>query len=72
MGVSVGRNMVFLAIYLVNRNGEKPYEDFMWIVQGYTPRDFPEGFRGVVEPGFRVVIYGAYLQSILNGTDFVL
>ena len=67
MSVSVDRDG-FLTIYLVNRGGEKLYEDFTWIVQGYTPRDFPKRFRGVVEPRSRAMVYRAYLPTILNRT----
>ena len=67
MSVSVDRDG-FLTIFLVNRGGEKLYEDFTWIVQGYTPRDFPKRFRGVVEPRSRAMVYRAYLPTILNRT----
>jgi len=65
MSVEVSRDG-FLSIYLENKGGERRYEDFEWVIYGYRLENFPERFRGFVEPRSRIEIYRAYLPTILT------
>ena len=56
----------FLSIYLENKGDERRYEDFEWIIYGYRLENFPERFRGFIEPRSRIEIYRAYLPTILT------
>jgi len=65
MSVEVSRDG-FLSIYLENKGDKRRYEDFEWIIHGYKLENFPERFRGFIEPRSRIEIYRAYLPMILT------
>jgi len=65
MSVEVSRDG-FLSIYLENKGDERRYEDFEWVIHGYKLENFPERFRGFIEPRSRIEIYRAYLPTILT------
>jgi len=65
MSVEVSRDG-FLSIYLENKGDERRYEDFEWVIYGYKLENFPERFRGFIEPRSRIEIYRAYLPMILT------
>ncbi|RLF17781.1 MAG: hypothetical protein DRZ82_09460 [Thermoprotei archaeon] len=66
MSISIDRNGL-LTIYLENR-GDRVYEDFSWVLQGYRPIGFPTRFKGTLNPRSKVAIYRAYLLDIFNRT----
>ena len=66
MSISIDRNGL-LTIYLENR-GDRVYEDFSWVLQGYRPIGFPTRFKGTLNPRSKVAIYRAYLPDIFNRT----
>jgi len=49
---------------------KKIYEDFKWIIYGHKLKNFPERFKGSIEPKSKIEIYKAYLPMVFTKPGF--